>query len=97
MCSLLLVIMKHVFAIHSKSFMLSLIFCLLAVIVLFAIMCFAYCRKRALEKVVVETDDDYDIRENVMYYDEEGAGLYDRVSFSFLPVFLSLGLYPLRF
>ncbi|PVD20719.1 hypothetical protein C0Q70_18878 [Pomacea canaliculata] len=47
-------------------------------IVLFAVLFFTYCRKKELEKVVLEDEDDYDIRENVIYYNEEGAGEEDQ-------------------
>ena len=33
-----------------------------------------FCRRKPVEKEPFEDDPDDDIRENIMYYDEEGAG-----------------------
>nr|KAG5696612.1 hypothetical protein BaRGS_034073 [Batillaria attramentaria] len=52
-------------------------------IVLLAFILLNYFRKRQTdrEKIVFENDDDYDIRENVMFYDEEGAGEEDQEAY----------------
>ena len=49
----------------------SLFFIAVAIIIIAWLL---FCRRKPVEKEPFEDDPDDDIRENIMYYDEEGAG-----------------------